>query len=57
MERIANSCRLERTPTFAKMEEQELRNIILSDLNSVYEGNAERRGLFQARQTQSSNQI
>lgn len=39
---IDNSCHLfERTPsTFAKMEEEELRNVILSNLNSVYEGDA-----------------
>jgi hypothetical protein len=39
---IDNSCRLfERTPsTFVKMEEEELRNVILSNLNSVYEGDA-----------------
>ena len=42
LELIANTCRLfERTPnTFAKMEEEELRNVILSNLNSVYEGDA-----------------
>lgn len=39
---IDNSCRLfERTPsTFSKMEEEELRNVILSNLNSVFEGDA-----------------
>jgi hypothetical protein len=39
---IDNNCRLfERTPrTFSKMEEEELRDVILSNLNSVYEGNA-----------------
>jgi hypothetical protein len=39
---IDNSGRFfERTPsTFAKMEEEELRNVILSNLNSVYEGEA-----------------
>lgn len=39
---IDNSCRMfERTPlTFSKLEEEELRNVILSHLNGVFEGNA-----------------
>lgn len=39
---IDNSCRqFESTPsTFAKLEEEELRNVILSNLNSVYAGDA-----------------
>lgn len=39
---IDNSCRLfERTPlTFSKLEEEELRNVILSNLNGIFEGNA-----------------
>ncbi len=39
---IDNSCRLfERTPlTFAKLEEEELRDVILSNLNGVFEGDA-----------------
>lgn len=39
---IDNSCRLfERTPlTFSKLEEEELRNVILSNLNGVFEGSA-----------------
>ena len=39
---IDNSCRLfERTPsTFAKMGEEDLRNVILSALNGVFEGDA-----------------
>lgn len=39
---IDNSCRMfERTPqTFSKLEEEELRNVILSHLNSIFDGNA-----------------
>jgi len=39
---IDNSCRMfERTPlTFSKLEEEELRNVILSHLNGVFDGNA-----------------
>lgn len=39
---IDNSCRLfERTPdTFAKLQEEELRDVILSNLNGVFEGDA-----------------
>lgn len=39
---IDNSCRqFERTPhTFAKLEEEELRDVILSNLNGVFEGDA-----------------
>ena len=42
LELIDNCCRMfERTPaTFSKMEEEELRDVILSNLNGVFEGNA-----------------
>lgn len=42
LELIDNCCRMfERTPpTFSKMKEEELRNVILSNLNGVFEGGA-----------------